>query len=81
LTSCGFLAALQNPAGHAGFDFRLDPFVHDLAEFLSEVGDGVQAGQLERFQRGLRRGDQELERRLDRIHDKASLAFDPSEAR
>jgi hypothetical protein len=43
-------AILENPSGETRLDFRLDPFVKDLAQLPAKVRDLVQARQLEGLQ-------------------------------
>jgi hypothetical protein len=44
-------ARFQEPARHPGFDLRRDPFLHEVTQLLAKVGDAIQPGKLESFER------------------------------
>jgi hypothetical protein len=43
-------AAIKNPTSDARFDFSLDKVVHNLSNFLTQVGRRIQARKLERLE-------------------------------
>jgi hypothetical protein len=60
---------LEKHPGEPGGNFGFNPFFVKIAKLCAQVGNFVQARELETFERTLRTGHQVLKRRLGAAHE------------